>query len=115
MIKTNIQTNYLGLASVALSLVTMLGILVHDMHIDRATTVAVAFPVIVASAMASDKIIGNMAHLHVERASIPRAFTSFRSSLPNSHPPRDDERRHINSKKASLGFGADQGYVWPSA
>ena len=91
---------------------TVTSILVHDMHIDRATTLALAVPALMASAVSVDKFIGGMDHVHIERVAFQK---TFRTMQPSVYPPRDDERRHINSKKASLGFGADQGYIWPSA
>lgn len=96
------------------TLSTMFGILVHDLHIDRATTVAVALPALIASAGALDKVINSNYHTHVERASLPKFSKSFRSTLPNVQPPRDDDRRYIQNKKAHLGFGTDHTYLWPS-
>lgn len=103
-------------APIALTIATMFGILVHDIHLDKAA--ALALPVMAAAyagADAADKYLshGNP-HTHVERPSLPRSFTTFRSSLPNIQPPRDDDRRYIQNKKAHLGFGDNQGYAWPS-
>lgn len=115
MIKTkSIKNNVIKPLPILLTLVTAFGVLVHDMHVDRATTVAIAMPVLMASAAGMDKFIGGDAHTHVERASPGRAFSGFKSGLPKTQPPRDDERKYATNKKASLGFGSDQGYAWPS-
>ena len=116
MIKTkSITTNIIKPLPILVTLVTAFGVLVHDLHVDRATTVAIALPVLMASAAGMDKLIGGDAHVHVERASPGRPFSAFKSSLPNTQPPRDDEKKYASNKRASLGFGSDQGYVWPSA
>ncbi|MFZ1250293.1 MAG: hypothetical protein WAR37_02505 [Candidatus Microsaccharimonas sp.] len=98
---------------ILITFITAAGILLHDMHIDKATTVAVSTPVIAASAEASDKGVSSNYHTHVERASIPR-YNSFRSSLPNIQPPRDDDRRYINNKKLSFMGANDTASLWPS-
>lgn len=93
--------------------ITTVGILSHEMHIDRATTVAVALPAAAAAAGvvgASEKIISQNYHTHVERASIPK----FSSSLPNVQPPRDDDRRYVQSKKLLFLGGGDTASLWPS-
>ena len=101
---------------ILLTFTTLFGVLVHDVHIDKAA--ALALPVVMASyaaAEAFDKVPVTQAHIHVERPEIPRSFNTFRSSLPKSQPTRDDDRKYVQNKKAHLGFGSDQGYVWPSA
>lgn len=102
-------------APIILTFATLFGVLVHDVHLDKAA--ALALPVVAisyASSDAVDKYLNGQAHTHVERPSLPRSFTTFRSSLPNIQPPRDDDRRYIQNKKAHLGFGDNQGYAWPS-
>lgn len=98
---------------IIITIVTVFGILMHDMHIDRATTVAIALPVLLASAESLDKVISSNYHTHVERASLPR-YSAFRSSLPNVQPPRDDDRRYIQNKKLVFSGGGDAVSLWPS-
>jgi len=112
MIKTNtIKNTIINLFPVILSLSTVAGVLVHDMHVDRAATLAIVLPTLAATALTADQFIGGHAHVHVERA---EPGQTFRSGLPKTQPPRDDERKYVSNKKAHLGFGYDQGYVWPS-
>ncbi len=101
----------INFAPIVFSLVTSVGILVHDMHIDRATTVALALPVLAATTAAVH--ISSSDHTHVERASLPRNMTPLRSTLPKMQPPRDDHRQYILNKKVFLS-GGDQNYLWPS-
>jgi hypothetical protein len=101
-------------APVILTFITLTGLLMHDMHIDKATTVAISLPAIVASTGALEKVISPSYHTHVERASIPRYSISFRSSLPNIQPPRDDDRRYIQNRKLLFMGGGDTVSIWPS-
>lgn len=106
------------LAPITITLLTTLGILSHEMHIDRATTVAVALPAIAAAAGtvgAYETVISHNYHTHVERASLPKINSSqFRSSLPNVSPPRDDERKFVQNKKLLFMGGGDAVGLWPS-
>jgi hypothetical protein len=109
--------NFIKPLPVIITLMTTTGILMHDMHIDKATTVAMSLPSTMASTGTSagyEKIISQNYHTHVERASIPRVHTSFRSSLPNIQPPRDDDRRYIQNKKLLFMGGGDAQSLWPS-
>jgi len=95
------------------TLVTLVGILMHDMHIDKATAVAISLPAVIASTGALEKIITPSYHTHVERVSLPRN-NSFGSSLPNMQPVRDDDRRYIQNKKLMFMGGGDTTSLWPS-
>jgi len=102
-------------APVILTVLTLTGMLMHDMHIDKATTVAISsLPAAAESTGALEKAITPNYHTHVERASIPRYTSSFRSSLPNMQPPRDDDRRYIQNKKLMYMGGGDTLSLWPS-
>jgi hypothetical protein len=90
---------------------TLMGLLMHDMHIDKATVVAVSLPAVVASSGALEKSINPSYHTHVERVSVGSAF---RSTMPNMHPPRDDDRRYIQNKKLLFMGGGDTQSFWPS-
>lgn len=92
----------------------MSGVLVHDMNIDTATKLAMTHPSSLASTSAGnavnlDTFITRSDHTHVERASVG----SYNSSVPKV-PPRDDDRRYIQTKKQYMGGGDDRTYVWPS-
>lgn len=102
------------LAPIAITLMTTLGILSHEMHIDRAATVAVTVSVAAASVGALDKVISQNYHTHVERVSLPKYTSSFRSTLPNIQPPRDDDRRYIQNKKLLFMGGGETASLWPS-
>ena len=89
------------------------GVLVHDTHIDRMATVAIGVPVIVMH-YAVDDILKKSDHTHVERAAFQKnASTPSRSALPKTQP-RDEDRKYIQNKKASLNGGDSHYTLWPS-
>jgi len=94
------------------TLFTLFGLLMHDMHIDKATMAAVAVPVVaVSTAAALEKAITPSYHTHVESASFG---PSFRSSMPKMQPPRNDGNRYIQNKKLLFMGGGDTVGIWPS-
>lgn len=100
-------------APVILTVVTLIGLLMHDVHLDKA--VAVATPVVAnASTSAFEKVITPSYHTHVERVSIDRVNAGFRSALPKMQPVRDDDRRYIQNKKLMYMGGGDAVSLWPS-
>lgn len=107
-------------SAIVLTIVTATGILLHDMHIDKATTVAVSLPVTavmttVGAASAYEKYISQNFHTHVERVTLSHYAGAFQSStLPNIHPPRDDNYKYIQNKKLLLTGGSDATPLWPS-
>ena len=96
-----------------LSFFTLLGVVVHDMHIDKAASAVIALPAIVASAGVA-AYISSSEHTHVERVAFARHMTPLRSSLPKIQPPKDDERRYVLNKKVFLTGGGEQNCLWPS-
>lgn len=101
-------------APLAFTIAVMFGVLVHDMHIDRASTVALALPAIIASAGAMDTLIKSSDHTHVERVAIPRGTSVTRNALPKIQPPRDDERKYVLTKRLMLSGGDATSGLWPS-
>lgn len=103
------MSSFIKTTSIAIVAITAVGILSHDMHIDRATTVALSLTAVTAGASAYEKVISQNYHTHVERASIPRL-----STLPGTQPPRDDDRKYIQNKKLLFIGGGDTTSLWPS-
>jgi len=99
-------------APVIVTVLTLVGILMHDMHIDKATAVAISLPAVVASTGALEKVISPTYHTHVERVSFSRYDGG--SSLPNLQPARNDDRRYIQNKKLMFMGGSDALGLWPS-
>ncbi len=101
---------------IIMSSATLLGLLFHDMHLDRAATVALGIPVIattIAGTAAADAMLKKSnPHTHVHSVEAPKR-TSVRV-MPNLQPPRDEDKK-TTVKKVTLHFGADNGIIWPSA
>lgn len=102
------------LTPIAIVVATTLGIVLHDMHIDKATTYIVAPVVYESENLQLEKVITHTYHTHVEKASAPRPSVPFRSSLPKVKPPRDDSRRYVQTKKTMFMGGSDTVSLWPS-
>ena len=99
---------------IVISLMTAAGLLMHDTHLDKATYVAVSVPSAIVAVGALEKAMTPHYHTHVDRVSGPNRSNSYRSSLPNSKPPRDDDRRYIQNKKLLYAGGGDAVHLWPS-
>lgn len=104
--------NFVKLTSVAIALSTTFGILMHDIHLDKAAAV-VSRPAYLTTTGALESSLNPNYHTHVERASLPRPSVQ-RSSLPNVTPPREGDRRHINAKKVLFSAGGETASYWPS-
>ena len=110
MIKTNMQKT-INLAPIVFTVAVTFGVLFHDMHIDKAATVAFALPAVLATYGAAHLVSGSE-HIHVERASFG-SQASFQSGLPKV-TNRDNEHRYIQAKKTAISGGTDGGQLWPS-
>jgi len=95
-------------SSVVVVIITTLGILMHDIHLDKAAAV-ISLPAYIASTGALERSLSPHYHTHVERASVARAG----SALPQLQPPRDDSRRYMQNKKVAFSGGGSMSY-WPS-
>lgn len=108
----------INVLSIVLVFATAFGIVMHDMHVDKAAAYAIAPAVNTSGANSEDvrleRVISQNYHTHVERASVPRVSTTFRSTLPKSKPPRDDARRYVQTKKLNFLGGSDSLSLWPS-
>lgn len=88
-------------------IVTTFGILMHDMHLDKAATAALATPSYTATNGSLEKTLTPSYHVHVERAD------AGPSSLPKFQQPREDTRRYVQNKKVQF-IGGDTVSLWPS-
>jgi hypothetical protein len=93
-------------------LATTLGVVMHDTQVDKATNIALN-PVLYANISAREATAKSGDHVHVDRFSASNQGNSVRASLPKT-PPRDEDRRYVQSKKSALSDG-DTARIWPSA
>lgn len=101
----------INLAPIVFTVAVTAGVLFHDMHIDKAATVAFALPAVLATYGAAHLVSGSE-HIHVERASFS-GQSMFHSGLPKV-TNRDNEHRYIQAKKIPVSGGSDGGQLWPS-
>lgn len=101
----------INLAPIVLIFAIVTGIVFHDMRIDKATTVALALPAMLAT-YGAVHLVGGSEHIHVERVAFSNQSRVFHSSLPKI-TPRDNSDRYIQPKK-SLSGGNDNTQLWPS-
>ena len=113
--KININTT--SLFSIVLVFATTFGIVMHDMHIDKATVYAVS-PLLnttnTSDELKLDKEISHVYHTHVEKASAPRATSVFHSTLPKIKQSRNDSKRYNDVKKLDFIGGGNAVSLWPS-
>ena len=110
--KINIK-NTVNVAPIIFVLAIVSGVLVHDLRIDKATSVALALPAMLATYGAAHFISGGGEHIHVERVAFSNQSSVFHSNLPKI-TPRDELRNYIQSKKSHTSGGNGQGSTWPS-
>ena len=100
----------INFAPIIFTIAVVTGVLLHDMRIDKATTVALAVPAVLATYSAAHMISGSE-HVHVERIAFANQSKVFHSTLPKI-ATRDNEHQYIQPKKACAG--ADHVSLWPS-
>ena len=109
------MTPYVNIAAILMSTTTLFGLLFHDMHLDRAASVALGLPAVattVAGTAAADALLKKAhAHTHVHTIEAPQRHSV--RVMPNMQTPRDEHRKGTG-KKVQLHFGADNGIIWPS-
>lgn len=104
--------NTINLAPIVFIIAIATGVLVHDMRIDKATTVALAMPAVLATYGVAH-FVGGSEHIHVERVAFSNQSRIFHSSLPKI-TPRDDIRSYVQTKKPQTISGSGQNSLWPS-
>lgn len=107
------MTHFFSIGALVMSTTTLFGLLFHDMHLDKATSIALGVPTIaVAGTVAADALLKKSnPHVHVHSTEAPRKH-SIRS-MPTLQNPRDENRKQT-PRRAHLHFGADNGIIWPS-
>ncbi|MDB5163240.1 MAG: hypothetical protein JWN28_848 [Candidatus Saccharibacteria bacterium] len=102
----------INLATIFFTLAVTAGVLFHDMHLDKATTVAFALPAVLATYGAAH-LVGGSEHIHVERVAFSNQSSVYHSSLPKV-TPRDNENRYIQGKKSYTSGDNGDTQLWPS-
>lgn len=85
--------------SLIISMSTMMGVVLHDTHVDKAALTAISAPSVYTSTDTSIKLLGNDPHTHTERHSFSQSVHELRSENPRMQPRYLDDRKHIQLKK----------------
>lgn len=103
--------------AVTLSIVTALGIFVHDMKIDKFTMTALALPVVIATFETGSRfaLFANDAHTHIERASLSQALADLRTQTPRIQPRAHDDKKHLMQRYVARGDRFFDSYSLPLA
>lgn len=107
------MTPLANITAVLMSSATLLGVLLHDMHIDKAASIAIGLPIVattVAGSAAAEALKKGHSHTHVNHIEAPKRATVRNVDMQR---PRDDHRKNT-VKKIHFHFGADNGIIWPS-
>ena len=101
--------------AIFISLTTATGILVHDTHIDAATSTALSMPAVIASHDISNKLasLGGDAHTHVERGAAAQAVINLQSKNPRIDPRVMDGKKYFLQKRVVRGYHAFDNYNLP--
>jgi predicted ATPase len=93
--------------SVAITLTTAFGVIIHDTRIDRATSTALAAPAVIASYGVAD-VLSKLSDVHTHTERVHMA-----SEQPRVQPRSGDDKKYITGKKFSYSsYGSE--YSWPS-
>jgi len=102
----------LNFAPILFTIAVATGVLLHDVHLDKVASVALAAPAALAAYGAAHMVGGGIDHVHVERVAFSNQSRVFHSTLPKV-TPRDNSDRYIQPKKNIAGEG-DTTTLWPS-
>ena len=98
--------------SIALSLSTATGVLLHDTKLDKAVTLAPALSANLDSADRSVKLVGDP-HTHTERGSLSQAVRDIKSQNPRIQPRTTEDKKHLMQKNAPRGYHSFDTYNTP--
>lgn len=96
--------------AVIISLSTLTGVLLHDMHLDKAAMTAMSLPPVLASYDTGAKLasLGNDPHTHVERSSLAQAISALSDTQPRVQPRAGEDKKHLlqrYARRSALSFG----------
>jgi hypothetical protein len=100
-------------SAIALTLLTSMGVLVHDTKIDQAIKTAASLPSAFAN-FDTDRSFkfGNSDHTHVERVSFSQGMNIAAGGTPRMGP-RDDHKKYHMTQRVGKGFHGFDGYYLP--
>ena len=97
--------------SAMISILTMTGVTVHDMNVDKVVSTAVYRPSETNDGSQLTRL-GNDPHTHSERGSLSQAVRDLKASQPRVQP-RNDGKKHLLQKHATRGHHPFDNYTLP--
>lgn len=105
-------TTLLTPLSIALSLSTATGVLLHDTKLDKAASLAPALSAGLDAADRSIKLAGDP-HTHAERGSLSQAVRDIKSQNPRVQPRTTEDKKHLMQKNTPRGYHSFDSYNTP--
>lgn len=106
----NIAHIIVKLASVALSVSTIVSVLLHDTNLDKAMVTQASKEAGVHTPVAKP---GNMPHTHSERSSLHQAIRDLNASQPRVQPRGQSDKKYVQSKPTARGHHPFDNYTLP--
>jgi hypothetical protein len=102
--------------SIALSLSTMFGVVIHDTKIDQLTGTMLAVPAIIATyegVGAVHALQPSNPHTHSEQLSLSQAVRNLAMQSPRMQPRSADDRKHLLQRNVMRGYHPFDNYYLP--
>jgi len=103
--------------AILLTFSTATGVLLHDMHIDKAAVTALSLPSSLATYEANNnnKLVSFSTdlHTHTERNSLAQVVHDLKTPSPRLQPRQNDDKKHLLQKYATRGHHAFDNYNLP--
>ena len=99
--------------AIGLAVGTSLGIVLHDTHLDEATSLAIALPVAFIGMEISSAIqLSGADHTHEERVSLSQAIRDLHKGAPRVQP-REEHRRYVVRRNMGKAGHQHGDYILP--
>lgn len=105
---------FLSPLSIAFSLTTLSGVVIHDTKIDQFTSTYLAPPAVVASYEGRTAIKQSDPHTHSERVSLSQFVRGMAANNPRLQPRVGEEKKYALQKKVMKGQHPFDNYSLPA-
>jgi len=98
-----------------MSLSTATGVLLHDMHLDKATLTVLSAPAVAANYDTGTKAVslGTDPHVHTERGSLSQAVGDLKFQHPRIQPRTQEDKKYLLQKHVRKGSHPFDSYHLP--
>lgn len=109
--KINTMMKFINTIGIILSLLTAIGVFVHDTRIDKATYMSKEYSYKHGKTSTTDAGIMTDPHIHPERAQ--RTLNGLAYQSPSIHPREDKSKRYLMQNSEPRGRHAFDNYYLP--